>query len=90
MPGQRGCVRGAPGAAIRCKTISSSEPGEPTVDRSEMLRLHAHLEQSFPRVHTALTRRVVNEYSLLYEWRGSADASELPYSDQCTPGRRAS
>lgn len=67
------------GAAIRCKTISSSEPGEPTVDRSEMLRLHAHLEQSFPRVHAALTRRVVNEYSLLYEWRGSADASELPY-----------
>ena len=65
--------------AIKCKTISSSEPGEPVVDHDEMMKLHAHLQSSFPLTHKHLKRRVVNKYSLLYEWVGTEAKAQQPY-----------
>lgn len=57
--------------AIRILTVSRA--GEPAP--AEALRsLHDHIEASFPRVHAALKREVVNGLSLLYEWPGSERA----------------
>lgn len=55
--------------AIRFKTISND--GGPKASLEEFLALHRHLQQSFPKVHTSLTREIINEYSLLYTWKGS-------------------
>jgi carboxypeptidase PM20D1 len=61
--------------AIRFRSIAwgANEPVE-----AEALRgLHAFLVQSFPRVHAALRREIVNGHSLLYTWRGQ-DAGLKP------------
>jgi carboxypeptidase PM20D1 len=59
-------------AALRFRTVARPDglPAEP----AEMIGLHRHLELTFPRVHAALTREVVDSYSLLYTWRGSDPA----------------
>lgn len=55
--------------AVQFATISHEETadfvGEP------FLQLHTYLEETFPSVHTTLSRETVNEYSLLYRWEGS-------------------
>lgn len=53
---------------IRCKTISWSEPER--FDPNAFLALHKELENIYPRTHRALTREVINRYSLLYTWPG--------------------
>ena len=58
--------------AIRLRTISTGESAG--VDSAQFLALHRHLETSFPRVHAALRREVVNGLSLLYTWPGSDTA----------------
>lgn len=40
----------------------------------EFLRFHRYLESAFPRVHSALTREIVADYSLLYTWQGEENA----------------
>jgi carboxypeptidase PM20D1 len=57
--------------AIRYKTVSYQDHSK--IDSSEFLRFHQYIEQAFPRVHAMLTREVVNEYSLLYTWKGSSE-----------------
>ncbi|CAK9007171.1 Probable carboxypeptidase S-like 2, partial [Durusdinium trenchii] len=59
--------------AIRCKTISHDVVGEGKYDTAELLKLHELLRERFPLVHssTFVTRTVVNDLSLLYEWQGS-------------------
>lgn len=54
--------------AIRFKTISfeNSLP-----DKDAFLGLQNFIEESFPLVHKNLQKEVVNEYSLLYTWKGS-------------------
>ncbi len=54
--------------ALQFKTVSYPEPSD--FDTEEFLGLHAYLEGTFPRVHTALKREVVGAYSLLYSWPG--------------------
>lgn len=54
--------------AVRFRTISHEESGR--VEREAFLGLHDHLAQSFPLVHSHLTREVVAGYSLLYTWKG--------------------
>ncbi|HYN20921.1 MAG TPA: M20 family peptidase [Thermoanaerobaculia bacterium] len=54
--------------AIRFRTISH-EQGK-NVDSAAFLGLHQYLQTSFPRVHQALAREVVANYSLLYTWPG--------------------
>lgn len=54
--------------AIRFPTISH-EQGK-NVDAAAFFGLHQYLQTSFPRVHQALRREVVADYSLLYTWPG--------------------
>ncbi len=56
-------------AALRFPTVSHQDPGR--FDPEPFQALHAFLEESFPRVHSALRREVVADYSLLYTWQGS-------------------
>jgi carboxypeptidase PM20D1 len=55
-------------SGLRFATISSQDPAE--MDVEAFRGLHEHLERSYPRVHGALAREAVNEWSLLYTWRG--------------------
>ncbi|KAL3916574.1 MAG: hypothetical protein SGPRY_006761 [Prymnesium sp.] len=66
-------------AAIRIKTVSHDplNPDGQITDTSKLLEMHALLQREFPLVHSHLKREVVNEFSLLFEWTGSA-ASEHP------------
>jgi len=57
-------------AALRYATTAPADPGA-------FLGLHAHIEESYPRIHRTLLREVVNRYSLLYVWPGS-DPSLAP------------
>ncbi len=58
--------------AIRFRTVSHEAGGK--TEGEEFLKLHAYLAEKFPRVHAALKRETVNEYSLLYTWPGSDPA----------------
>lgn len=60
--------------AIRFRTIASLE--DPSLNAAEFRRLHAFLEQRFPRVHAKLKRELVGELSLLYTWPGSEPAAK--------------
>jgi len=57
------------GAAVRFKTIASDTDVD--ANAAEFLALHAHLQQSFPKLHAALKREVIGKYGLLYTWLGS-------------------
>jgi len=59
-------------AALRFRTVSRPDglPAEP----DQMAGLDQYLDRSFPRVHAALSRELVNGYSLLYTWRGTDPA----------------
>ncbi|HEV8580738.1 MAG TPA: M20 family peptidase [Thermoanaerobaculia bacterium] len=58
--------------AIRFPTISH-EDGR-NVEAEAFRGLHQYLQQTFPRVHAALTREVVADHSLLYTWKGKDPA----------------
>lgn len=60
------------GRAIQLKTISYLDSSKN--DFGEWKKLHAHLAQSFPRVHRALKKELVGDYTLLYEWTGTEPA----------------
>jgi carboxypeptidase PM20D1 len=53
---------------IQCKTISAQE--KPNFDTAEFVAFHQILEKLFPRIHKNLKKEVVNDFSLLYTWRG--------------------
>ena len=55
--------------AIRIPTVSEQEAGQ--TNQQTFVALHAYIERAFPRVHTALRREVIGEYSLLYTWQGT-------------------
>ncbi|HEY9089242.1 MAG TPA: M20 family peptidase [Anaerolineaceae bacterium] len=55
-------------AAIRKPTISSLDPAQ--VDAQAFRDLHAALEAMYPRVHATLERRTVNDFGLVYTWKG--------------------
>jgi carboxypeptidase PM20D1 len=55
--------------AVRLRTISYDN--KPDSAAEEFLKLHQHLEVSFPLVHKALKRELIGGYSLLYSWPGS-------------------
>ena len=56
-------------ASLRFETVSHQNPEE--FRGEEFRKLHAYLEEAFPRVHTALSKEVVSDYSLLYTWKGT-------------------
>lgn len=55
-------------ASVRIPTISHEDPA--AFDADAFRALHAHLEASFPRVHSRLRRETVS-HSLLYTWPGT-------------------
>ena len=55
--------------AVQFRTIASRE--DPNASRDEFLKLHAYLQQRFPRLHATLKREIVGGYSLLYTWEGT-------------------
>ena len=55
--------------SVTFATISLSL--ETTLDAEAFLGLHDFLTRSYPKVHGALTREVISDYSLLYTWEGS-------------------
>jgi carboxypeptidase PM20D1 len=56
-------------AALRFRTVSYEDPAQ--FSREEFLGLHHYLEGTFPKLHAALAREIVADYSLLYAWKGS-------------------
>lgn len=64
------------GAMIRFRTVSNADHEK--IDREAFLGLHAYLEQTYPLVHKHLTKTVINDYSLLYHWKGTGEGKEKP------------
>jgi len=65
--------------ALQFKTISFEDSDlENKTDYNEFTRLHAYLAEAFPRVHAAMERHVINNYSLVFKWPGS-DPAQKPY-----------
>jgi len=54
--------------ALRFRTISFGDSGPP---RAALLSMRAYIDSAFPRVHASVPREVVNDYALLYTWRGT-------------------
>jgi carboxypeptidase PM20D1 len=61
--------------AIQYPTVSFSEEAIP--DSTAFLGFHRFLEKTFPLTHANLSLEKINEYSLLYTWKG-ADPSKKP------------
>ncbi|WP_419211250.1 M20 family peptidase [Maribacter sp. X9] len=61
--------------AIQYPTISFSEDAIP--DSTVFKGFHRFLEETYPLIHEKLTLEKVNEYSLLYTWKGS-DPNKKP------------
>jgi carboxypeptidase PM20D1 len=61
--------------AIPIRTVSSLD--DPAANLAEFDKLHAYLEQNFPKVHATLKKEVVGQKALLYTWTGS-DAAAKP------------
>ena len=59
--------------AIRLPTVSRSDGSGSDFDALAAFR--RHLEASFPRVHAALAREIVNEHSLLFTWKGTDETA---------------
>lgn len=63
------------GDAIRFKTVSNADRS--LVDYSTFRGLHEFLQKSFPLVHSNLEKKVINEYGLLFTWKGG-DTGKKP------------
>lgn len=56
-------------SALQPKTVSNQDPAKN--DTQQFKLLHQLLQTSFPGVHANLVKEVVNEFSLLYTWKGT-------------------
>ena len=66
-------VRGAAerlSGAIQIPTITASDPER--AERAPFGEFIRYLEKAYPAVHRILEREIVNDYSLLYRWKGGA------------------
>lgn len=57
--------------AIKIPTISTV--GMEDSDRKPFLVMHEWIKKTYPLVNKNLVRRIINQYSLLYIWKGSDD-----------------
>jgi carboxypeptidase PM20D1 len=62
--------------AIQIKTISWADTLP--IDTTEFIRFRLFMERAYPLVHQKLERKVFNEFSYLFEWKGT-DPSLKPY-----------
>lgn len=60
-------------AIVRCETISSDARQS---KREPFMKLHQMLEQLYPRLHSQLEREVIQNFSLLYTWKGKDTSLE--------------
>ncbi|RYF30534.1 MAG: M20 family peptidase [Comamonadaceae bacterium] len=60
--------------AIPFRTVSSLD--DVSGNNAEFDKLHAYLEQQFPKVHATLKKEVVGQKALLYTWAGSDPAAK--------------
>jgi carboxypeptidase PM20D1 len=56
---------------IQLKTIADQDAAK--IDPSVFKAFHLFLEEAFPKVHDNLHKEVINDYSLLYAWKGTDD-----------------
>jgi len=61
--------------AVQFKTISFSEEAIP--DSTAFNGFHQFLKDTYPLIHEKLTLEKINDYSLLYKWKGT-DTSQKP------------
>lgn len=61
-------------SAIQIETVSHEDPAQDAPER--FTALHQMLEESFPKLHTHLSREVFEGGSLLYTWRGRDEKLE--------------
>ncbi len=61
-------------AAIQIPTVSFMNRNE--IDTSKFTDYHEMLKDKFPLIHERLERKVINQYSLLYKWHGTANKKE--------------
>jgi carboxypeptidase PM20D1 len=54
---------------IQFKTISNDDPSQNEYNNWILLR--DYIDVQYPSIHNQLKRTILNEYSLLYEWRGA-------------------
>jgi len=69
------------GEAVRFRTISWQEgaaPGDVEASRQALVAFRDWIAASYPAFGAQATREIVNDYSLLYTWKGS-DPSLAPY-----------
>lgn len=50
------------------------QPNHMPADPTPFQQLHRHLEQSFPLVYSSLQHERINEYSILFTWKGTNPA----------------
>ena len=61
--------------AVRFQTVSNQNPAE--FDAGQFNGLREFLVERFPLVHRTLEREVVNDYSLLYTWKGRGEGKPI-------------
>lgn len=62
--------------AIQFKTVSNQDPA--LIDSIQFEAFVSYLEEDFPLVHMQLKHERINDFALLFEWKGS-DASLKPF-----------
>ncbi len=55
---------------IHFPTIFDDNPKQ--FDGKPFLALHQHLEETFPVLHRTLKKEIINQYSLVYQWKGTS------------------
>ncbi|MDQ7048815.1 MAG: M20 family peptidase [Enterobacterales bacterium] len=60
--------------SLQIKTISYQNPEDR--DPNAIIEFHQFLLQSFPRLHQQLELTKINQYSLLYHWKGESDLNQ--------------
>jgi carboxypeptidase PM20D1 len=55
--------------AIKFKTVSNPNPAK--VDYTQLVGLQEYMQRSFPLVHSNFEKKVINNYGLIYIWKGS-------------------
>ena len=62
------------GEAFRCTTISSQNTRLEEDEAKPFDKFHDFLRNTYPKVHSTLTKEVINQHSLLYTWEGTDSA----------------
>jgi len=57
--------------AIQFRTISYQDSTR--FDGNPFLEFHKYLEKAFPQIHSSLQKELVNNYSLLFTWKGKSE-----------------